>query len=75
MDIADIVIHVHPKLSADDRSGIERALSDRNGVIAVHFFPGHPHALTVAYNPKVIHSKDILEQIRQQDKEAVMAGL
>ena len=75
MGIADIVVHVHPELSAEDRALIEESVGGRNGVVAVHFFPGRPHTLAVAYNPQVIHSEEVLKQVRQWDREAMMAGL
>lgn len=75
MDIADIMIHVHTDLSAEQRAKIEEAVSACDGVVSVHFSPEHTHELTVAYDPEAINSKTILEQVRQWDKEAMMAGL
>jgi len=75
MDIADILIHVHPDLVAEQRVEVEKALGSSEGVVSVHFSPQHSHELTVAYNPEAINSETILEQVRQWDREAVMAGL
>jgi len=75
MDIADILIHVHPDLVAEQRAKVEGALSSNEGVVSVHFSPQHAHELTVAYDPEAISSETILEQVRQWDREAVMAGL
>ncbi|NIA02641.1 MAG: hypothetical protein GWO88_00265 [Planctomycetia bacterium] len=75
MDIVDILIHVHPDLLAEQRVELEEALSSSEGVVSVHFSPEHTHELTVAYDPEVINSKTILEQARQWDKDAMMAGL
>jgi len=75
MDIADILIHVHPDLLAEQRAELEEALSSSEGVVSVHFSPQHTHELTVAYDPKAINSETILEQARQWDQEAMMAGL
>ncbi|GMR05608.1 MAG: hypothetical protein BMS9Abin25_0183 [Gammaproteobacteria bacterium] len=75
MDIADILIHVHPDLLAEQRAEVEVAISSSDGVVSVHFSPQHSHELTVAYNPEVINSETILEQVRQWDREAMMAGL
>ncbi len=75
MDIADILIHVHPDLVAEQRAEVEKALGASEGVVSVHFSPQHSHELTVAYDPEAINSETILEQIRQWDKKAVMAGL
>ncbi|HEC27435.1 MAG TPA: ATP-binding protein [Gammaproteobacteria bacterium] len=75
MDIADILIHVHPDLLAEQREKLEEALNSNEGVVSVHFSSEHAHELIVAYNPDVINSATILEQIRQWDAAATMAGL
>jgi len=75
MDIVDILIHVHPDLQVEQRAKIEEALGSSGGVVSAHFSPEQMHELTVAYDPDVINSKTILEQVRQWDKDAVMAGL
>lgn len=75
MDIADILIHIHPDLQAEQRAKIEEALGSRGGVVSAHFSPEQMHELIVAYDPEVISSATILEKVRQWDKDAVMAGL
>ena len=75
MNIADILIHVHPELSDEQRTKIENVVSNQNGVISVHFSPEHHHELVVAYNPESSTSSVILGVVRQWDKDAVMAGL
>jgi hypothetical protein len=75
INIADIVVHLHPESCCDDREKIERDLRAREGVISVHFNEEeHPHALVVAYNPRVISSAALLAEIRKCDRDAVMAG-
>jgi hypothetical protein len=75
INIADIVIHIHPELPDDQRGGLESAVGAMDGVVSVHFSHGHHHALTIAYNPKAIASETILDEVRRWDPEAVMAGL
>jgi len=75
MNIADILIHVHPELSVEQRTKVEEEVSSQDGVISVHFSPEHQHELTVAYNPQSITSQAILSLVRQWDKDAAMAGL
>lgn len=76
MDTADILIHVHPELSADARARLENAVLASNGVIAANFdHHKHPHALTVLYNPDATHGKAILDVVRQIDPAATMVGL
>ncbi len=75
INIADIVVHLHPESSCDDRDKIERELRAHNGVVSVHFnAEEHPHAMVVAYNPDAITSQEVLADIRKCDAKAVMAG-
>jgi hypothetical protein len=75
MNIADIMIHVHPELSEQQRKNTETLLSEQEGVVSVHFSPQHPQELTVAYDPSVISAEQVLTQVRRWDEAAVMAGL
>ncbi|GMR16333.1 MAG: hypothetical protein BMS9Abin31_0662 [Gammaproteobacteria bacterium] len=75
MNITDIMIHVHPELSAEQRTKVEDEVSKQDGVISVHFSPKLQHELTVAYNPESLTSEAILSIIRQWDQDAVMVGL
>lgn len=75
MNIADVMFHIHPNLSAEQRTSIEESISADNGVVSVHFSPNRIHALTVAYDPEVITSSTLLNQVRQSDSRAMMVGL
>lgn len=75
MDITDIMIHVHPELSAEQSTKVEDEVSNQDGVISVCFSPEHQHEMTVAYNPESITSEAILSLVRQWDSDAVMVGL
>ena len=74
--LADVVIHLHPQTSCDDRSKIERDLRARTGVVTVTFNEEpHPHALVVQYDANQVDSQGILEEVRKCDGDAMMAGL
>ena len=75
MDITDILIHVHPTLSAEQRAKIEEALLGSKGVVAATFSHEHPHMLTVAYDPEAAHAGQLLQIVREWDQAATMAGL
>jgi len=75
INIADIVVHLHPETTADCKASIEQGLRAREGVVSVHFNEDdHPHAVVVAYNPEAVNSEALLAEIRKCDTEAVMAG-
>jgi cell division protein FtsX len=74
--IADIVVHLHPETSRDDRGRIEDELRAHDGVVSVHFSEeDHPHAMVIAYNTEAITSEEVLADIRKCDSKAVMAGM
>jgi len=75
MNIVDIMIHVHPQLSAEQRTKVEETVSNHGGVVSVHFSPEREHEMTVAYNPESITADTILGLVRQWDQDAVMVGL
>lgn len=75
MDITDILIHVHPTLSAEQREKVEEALSGSKGVVSAHFSPGHPHTLSVAYDPATAQAGQLLQIVREWDRAATLVGL
>jgi len=76
INITDVIVHLHPDSSCDDRNKIERELRTHDGVISMHFnTEEHPHAMVVAYDSDVITSQEILAEIRKCDAKAVMAGM
>ncbi len=76
MSTPDILIHVHPELSAEVRAKVESDVAACTGVITANFdHHKHPHALIVIYNPDVIRSEQILATVRKHDPAATMVGL
>lgn len=77
MDTVDIMIHLHPELSADDRSTLVDNMLANKGVVVASFDQQkeHPHALMVVYNPKAIQGKVILEVARKFDHAATIVGM
>lgn len=75
MDITDILIHVHPALSTEQREKIEEALSGNKGVISAHFNFAHPNELIVAYDPEAAHAGQLRRTVREWDAAATLVGL
>lgn len=76
INIADITVHLHPESSCDDRDKVEQGLRSCDGVISVHFNnEEHPHIMLVAYNPEVVSSRILLDDIRKCDAKAVMVSI
>ena len=76
MDTPDIMIYVHPELSAEVRTKVENEVMKCSGVIAADFdHHKHPHALTVVYNAEAIKGAQILAAVQKFDPAASMVGL
>ncbi|MBI4808698.1 MAG: hypothetical protein HY799_07120 [Nitrosomonadales bacterium] len=76
MNIADMMIHVHPELDIEARTGLERDLMGRVGVDCAEFTHNeHPHALMVKYDPDAVEGMEILQMVRKLDPVASMVGL
>ena len=76
MDTPDILIYVHPELSAESRAKVENEVRGCAGVIAANFdHHKHPHALTVVYNADATSGKQILAAVQRYDPAASMVGL
>jgi len=76
VDTVDVLIHVHPELSPEDREKVEGEVMACTGVIAANFdHHKHPHALTVLYNLDVVQDKQILDVVRRHDPAATLVGM
>ncbi len=72
-NIADILIHLHPDLSFDATSCMEKCLRKHDGVVEVHInSEQRPHSVVVAYNSEATSPDEVLTEIRKCDKTAVM---
>lgn len=75
MDIADFLINVHPELPMNERAQLEDEISHMEGVVSACFSPGHPHMMTVTYNPDTVSSGTVLERVGKRGIEASKVGL
>lgn len=75
MDIVDVVIHVDPELAESERTRMEEEISQHSGVVSVHFSHEHTHLMTVAYDPKLVSSDDILSVVGNRGVHAEKIGL
>ena len=76
MNTADMLIHVHPTLSAQARTNLEKNLLGHIGVDCAEFeHRPQPHAILVKYDPDTIRGMDILQTVRKFDPKASMVGL
>lgn len=75
MDLADFLISVHPELPMNERTQLEDEISHMEGVVSARFSPGHPHMMTVTYNPDAVSSSAVLEQVGKHGIEARKVGM
>lgn len=75
MDLADFIINVHPELPMNERAQLENEISHMGGVVSACFSPGHPHMMTVTYNPDAVSSGTVLARVGARGIEASKVGL
>lgn len=76
MNVADILIHLHPELSQPQRTELERTLEGRIGVDCAEFaHTPHPHFMMVKYDPYAVGGMQLLQLARKYDPQASMVGL
>jgi hypothetical protein len=76
MNVADMLIHVHPELDVPARSNLERRLASCSGIDCAEFnHHAHPHALIVKYDPDTVDGMKILGMVRNVDPVATIVGL
>jgi len=77
MKTADILIDIHPDISDDKRTTLEKDLRSLEGVVTAHFDAKHPkgHGLFVEYHPDMVNADAILQKARAADDHATMSGL
>jgi hypothetical protein len=76
MNTADMLIHVHPTLSPQARTDLEKNLLGHIGVDCAEFeHRPQPHSILVKYDPDTIKSMEILQSVRKFDPKASMVGM
>lgn len=77
MNMADMLIHVHPNLDVPARSRLENSLAGCTGVDCAEFnHHAHPHALVVKFDPDIVDGMKILGMVRNSvDPVATIVGL
>ncbi|MCW8956645.1 MAG: hypothetical protein OQL09_07160 [Gammaproteobacteria bacterium] len=75
MNIVDVLIHVNEALDNKQRVQLEQTMRDLDGVIAPRFNPEHPHLMLVAFNPKHVQSRTLLQQVSSVGYHAQLIGV
>lgn len=75
IDLADVTLHVDESLERDKLIELEDAFRQREGVVSVHVDQKRPHLFVLEYNPKMIHSKDLVKIPEFQGLHAELIGL
>jgi len=75
IDLADVTLHVDEALDANGLANLENAFRQREGVVSVHVEQKHPHLFVLEYNPKLVHSKDLVKIPQFQGLHAELIGL
>lgn len=74
MNISDILIHIDESLNEHQRSALEEAIREIEGVVAPRFNPGKEHLLLVAFNPDVASTATLLTKVQSFGYNAQLVG-
>ncbi|MDP2829919.1 MAG: hypothetical protein Q8O37_15105 [Sulfuricellaceae bacterium] len=74
MNISDILIHINESLNEQQRSALEEAVRQIEGVVAPRFNPGKEHLLLVAFNPDVASTATLLTKVQSFGYNAQLIG-
>jgi hypothetical protein len=75
IDLADVTLHVDESLDRDGLAELESAFRAREGVVSVHVDDNRPHLFVLEYNPKLVHSKDLVKIPEFKGLHAELIGL
>lgn len=76
MNMADMLVYVHPQLDAEKRVDLQRMVEGRAGVDCAEFDAhSNNHAMMVRYDPDAIQGMQILDIVRKADPGASIVGL
>ena len=75
IDLADVTLHVDESLDSSGLMQLEDAFRTREGVVSVHVDPKRPHLFVLEYNPKMVHSKDLVKIPEFRGLHAELIGL
>jgi hypothetical protein len=75
IDLADITLHVDETLDSNGLADLESAFRQREGVVSVHVDERRPHLFVLEYNPKEVHSMDLVKIPEYHGLHAELIGL
>lgn len=73
--MVDVLIHIDPETSHEQREFIRDLLLKHDGVDAASYHDDKPHLIVVEYDPDVVTSKQLLDVITKQNVHAELIGL
>jgi hypothetical protein len=74
MDTLEVLIHIHPDLSHEERVALNQNLQGAEGVASAHFSEVTHHILMVKYDAKVTDAHKILAQAQSRDPVAAIVS-
>jgi hypothetical protein len=74
MDTLEVLIHIHPDLSDEERGALNQDLQGAEGVATAHFSEVTHHILMVKYDANVTDAHKILAQAQSRDPVAAIVS-
>lgn len=71
---ANVVVHIDENLSAEQIEAMERRLAMEAGVTSACVHDRTPHLMVIDYDPRQVHSNQLLRRIRDNGLHAELVG-
>ena len=73
--MVDVLIHIDPETSHDERENLRDLILSQNGVDAAAYHDDKPHLIIVEYDPDQVTSEKLLEVVTNKGIHAELVGL
>lgn len=73
--MVDVIIHIDPETSHDEREFMRDLLLKHNGVDAASYHDDKAHLMVVVYDPDEVTSKQLLDVVTKHGIKAELVGL
>ena len=73
--MVDVMIHIDPNTTHQERDELRDLILRNNGVDAAAYHDDKPHLMIVEYDPDVISSQQLLQVVTKKGYHAELVGL
>ncbi|MGD2137607.1 MAG: hypothetical protein PVJ66_01420 [Gammaproteobacteria bacterium] len=72
--VTEVVVHIDGELDEEQREEFEQEMRSRRGILDLSFCPNRHHLMIVQYQPALLSSGQLIEQVRRLTGQAQLIG-